>query len=181
MMMGLGYHNFHHEFPRDYRNGIYWYDYDPTKWLIKLCSVVGLTWELVTEEIREIEKTRILMMAGDIKLEPEELMIFNGKEPNCLPKMTMKQYRLAVQQEGKYWIIIDGFVYDVNDFYDSHPGGAKILRAFIGRDASSAFNGGLTFHTDFAKRKANRMIAAKIIPVDDHEDNFHNDEKSICY
>jgi stearoyl-CoA desaturase (Delta-9 desaturase) len=31
---GEGYHNFHHRFPSDYRNGIHWYQWDPTKWLI---------------------------------------------------------------------------------------------------------------------------------------------------
>ena len=30
--LGEGYHNYHHEFPSDYRNGIEWYQYDPTKW-----------------------------------------------------------------------------------------------------------------------------------------------------
>lgn len=35
---GEGYHNFHHEFPADYRNGIKWFDYDPTKWCITLVS-----------------------------------------------------------------------------------------------------------------------------------------------
>ena len=33
--MGEGYHNFHHEFPNDYRNGIEWYQYDPTQWFIR--------------------------------------------------------------------------------------------------------------------------------------------------
>ena len=28
--------NFHHEFPDDFRNGIRWFDYDPTKWLISI-------------------------------------------------------------------------------------------------------------------------------------------------
>ena len=36
---GEGYHNFHHIFENDYRNGIKWWDYDPTKWLIKLMSL----------------------------------------------------------------------------------------------------------------------------------------------
>jgi stearoyl-CoA desaturase (delta-9 desaturase) len=40
---GEGYHNYHHYFPTDYRNGIRWYHYDPTKWLIKTLSFVGWT------------------------------------------------------------------------------------------------------------------------------------------
>lgn len=31
---GEGYHNFHHKFPSDFRNGIRWYHWDPNKWLI---------------------------------------------------------------------------------------------------------------------------------------------------
>jgi stearoyl-CoA desaturase (delta-9 desaturase) len=43
---GEGYHNFHHAFPGDYRNGIAWTSWDPTKWLIWVLSVVGLASEL---------------------------------------------------------------------------------------------------------------------------------------
>ena len=43
---GEGYHNFHHAFPGDYRNGIRWYHWDPTKWLIEILSWTGLTWDL---------------------------------------------------------------------------------------------------------------------------------------
>jgi stearoyl-CoA desaturase (delta-9 desaturase) len=43
---GEGYHNFHHAFPRDYRSGIRWYDWDPTKWLIWSLSRVRLTSDL---------------------------------------------------------------------------------------------------------------------------------------
>ncbi len=31
---GEGFHNFHHSFPYDYRNGIRWFDFDPTKWFV---------------------------------------------------------------------------------------------------------------------------------------------------
>lgn len=43
---GEGYHNYHHYFPSDYRNGIRWYHFDPTKWLIKILSFVGLVKDL---------------------------------------------------------------------------------------------------------------------------------------
>ena len=39
---GEGYHNFHHIFQTDYRNGIRWWQWDPTKWMISLCSRLGL-------------------------------------------------------------------------------------------------------------------------------------------
>ena len=43
---GEGYHNFHHKFPNDYRNGIKWYHWDPTKWSIYILSKLRLTSDL---------------------------------------------------------------------------------------------------------------------------------------
>ncbi|MBI3313908.1 MAG: fatty acid desaturase [Candidatus Omnitrophica bacterium] len=43
---GEGYHSFHHRFPSDYRNGIRWYHWDPTKWFIYFLSRLGLVWDL---------------------------------------------------------------------------------------------------------------------------------------
>jgi len=40
---GEGYHNFHHLFQWDYRNGVRWWQFDPTKWWIAAWSAVGLT------------------------------------------------------------------------------------------------------------------------------------------
>ncbi|MBC7751304.1 MAG: acyl-CoA desaturase, partial [Candidatus Saccharibacteria bacterium] len=40
---GEGYHNYHHIFQYDYRNGVKWWQFDPTKWLISGLSKVGLT------------------------------------------------------------------------------------------------------------------------------------------
>lgn len=50
---GEGYHNFHHEFQHDYRNGVKPWQYDPTKWAIWLFSKIGLTKKLrtVPEEV----------------------------------------------------------------------------------------------------------------------------------
>jgi stearoyl-CoA desaturase (delta-9 desaturase) len=43
---GEGYHNYHHIFQADYRNGIRWWQWDPTKWMIALCHRLGLAWNL---------------------------------------------------------------------------------------------------------------------------------------
>ena len=40
---GEGYHNYHHEFQHDYRNGVKPWNFDPTKWIIWTFSKVGLT------------------------------------------------------------------------------------------------------------------------------------------
>jgi stearoyl-CoA desaturase (delta-9 desaturase) len=43
---GEGYHNYHHEFQHDYRNGVKAWNFDPTKWIIWSLSKVGLTAKL---------------------------------------------------------------------------------------------------------------------------------------
>lgn len=43
---GEGFHNYHHAFQFDYRNGIRWYHFDPAKWIIRTLSFVGLTEQL---------------------------------------------------------------------------------------------------------------------------------------
>lgn len=39
-------HSFHHQFPRDYRNGWKSSHIDPTKWVINLLAQIGLAWNL---------------------------------------------------------------------------------------------------------------------------------------
>ena len=53
--LGEGYHNYHHEFQHDYRNGVKPWQWDPTKWIIWTLSKLGLTQNLrrvPTEKIR---------------------------------------------------------------------------------------------------------------------------------
>lgn len=58
---GEGYHNYHHTFQWDYRNGIRWWHYDPTKWTIRLLSLVGLARDLKRCNPHQIEKARLEM------------------------------------------------------------------------------------------------------------------------
>jgi len=46
LTFGEGYHNFHHAFQNDYRNGVKPWHFDPTKWTIWMLSKVGLTSKL---------------------------------------------------------------------------------------------------------------------------------------
>ncbi len=43
---GEGYHNFHHMFQHDYRNGIRWWQFDFNKWVIATCAWAGLAKDL---------------------------------------------------------------------------------------------------------------------------------------
>ncbi|MBF4489470.1 fatty acid desaturase [Psychrobacter sp. N25K4-3-2] len=58
---GEGYHNYHHFFQYDYRNGVKWWQYDPTKWLIVGLSKLGLTTDLRTVDDTTIKYAEVQM------------------------------------------------------------------------------------------------------------------------
>jgi stearoyl-CoA desaturase (delta-9 desaturase) len=58
---GEGYHNFHHRFPSDYRNGVRWYQFDPTKWFIWTLAHVRLAGDLRRTAPEEIRRARHLV------------------------------------------------------------------------------------------------------------------------
>jgi stearoyl-CoA desaturase (Delta-9 desaturase) len=57
LTFGEGYHNFHHAFQADYRNAIKWWQFDPTKWLIKSLSWLGLAKNLKMIPEEKIQKS----------------------------------------------------------------------------------------------------------------------------
>lgn len=61
LTFGEGYHNYHHFFQADYRNGVNWYHWDPSKWVIKSMAVLGLAKRLKKVSPEEILKARIAM------------------------------------------------------------------------------------------------------------------------
>ncbi|HEX8781838.1 MAG TPA: fatty acid desaturase, partial [Steroidobacteraceae bacterium] len=58
---GEGYHNFHHIFAHDYRNGVRWWQWDPTKWLIASLQFVGLTRRLKRTPVFQIQRALLAM------------------------------------------------------------------------------------------------------------------------
>eukprot|EP00386_Alphamonas_edax_P012570 GDKI01039184.1.p1 GENE.GDKI01039184.1~~GDKI01039184.1.p1 ORF type:complete len:250 (-),score=-19.94 GDKI01039184.1:65-733(-) len=60
LTFGEGYHNFHHTFANDYRNGIRWFHFDPTKWLIWGLNKLSLTSDLKKMDTYTIKKRMVL-------------------------------------------------------------------------------------------------------------------------
>lgn len=74
---GEGYHNFHHEFQHDYRNGVKAWQFDPTKWCIWLLHKFSLVGQL-----RRVSEEKILLaqaaeqhrqIAASINLRPSHV------------------------------------------------------------------------------------------------------------
>lgn len=68
LTLGEGYHSFHHRFPADYRNGIRWYHWDPSKWFIATLRFAGLTRSLRSTPSPQVEHAR--MQAAVVEIEP---------------------------------------------------------------------------------------------------------------
>ncbi len=58
---GEGYHNFHHMFAHDYRNGVRWWQWDPTKWSIALLEWVGLARKLRRTPAFQVQRALLAM------------------------------------------------------------------------------------------------------------------------
>lgn len=60
LTFGEGYHNYHHTYANDYRNGVRWYQFDPTKWLIWTLNKLGLAHGLKRVDNYTIQKKMVL-------------------------------------------------------------------------------------------------------------------------
>ena len=87
LTFGEGYHNFHHTFQADYRNGHRWYHWDPSKWLIKSASWFGLTRDLHKIPPKVIESRR-MKRAFDKKTEGSEVELqIQQKFADCMAQL----------------------------------------------------------------------------------------------
>ena len=108
LTLGEGYHNFHHEYPYDYRNAIIWYQYDPTKWLIEFLFFIGLVNKLQTKDNLEFK-------------------IQTKRKRN---NMTLKEYK----ESNENLILYNKSIYDVSDLIVNHPGGEKYIKMILRKD-----------------------------------------------
>ncbi|KAI0089479.1 delta 9-fatty acid desaturase [Irpex rosettiformis] len=144
--IGEGYHNFHHQFPMDYRNAIKWYQYDPTKWFITVCSWFGLASHLKVFPDNEVKKGQLTMQLKKLR-ETQDVLTW-APEEELLPVISWESFQ--DQAVKRPLIVIAGFIHDVSDFIDEHPGGRHLLVKFIGKDATTAFFGGVYDHSNAA-------------------------------
>ena len=147
--LGEGYHNFHHEFPSDYRNALKWFQYDPTKHLISFCKFVGLASNLKEFPQNEILKGRYTMTQKSLDQLGQSITWPKGSTD--LPIVSFEDYQqLAKEDNGRALVLIAGFIHDVSNFIDSHPGGRALLKGQVGKDATVAFYGGVHDHNTAA-------------------------------
>jgi stearoyl-CoA desaturase (delta-9 desaturase) len=94
--MGEGYHNFHHAFPADYRNGVRAHQFDPTKWA--LCALAALG---VARNLRRTPQPTI--MRARLRMDEQRLAA------TAVPAATqerLKQLRAAIDQALTHWYAV---------------------------------------------------------------------------
>ncbi|KAJ7619514.1 delta 9-fatty acid desaturase protein [Roridomyces roridus] len=144
--LGEGYHNFHHQFPMDYQNGRRWYQYDPTKWFIWGCGQLGLASHLKVFPENEVRKGQLTMQLKRLR-ETQDNLVWPVDKTD-LPVINWEAYQSQAAECPM--ILISGFIHDVSDFIEEHPGGARFITKFIGKDATAAFFGGVYEHSNAA-------------------------------
>ncbi|KNZ64380.1 uncharacterized protein VP01_1037g16 [Puccinia sorghi] len=149
LTIGEGYHNFHHEFPQDFRNAIRWYQYDPTKWFIWIAAFLGQASALKTFPDNEIRKGQYGMKLKVLQHDYEDV-----KWPissNHLPILSWEDFvQMAEDKNGQDLLVVGGFIHDVSHFIHQHPGGRALIKARLGKDATTAFHGGIYEHSNAA-------------------------------
>ena len=89
---GEGYHNYHHIFQTDYRNGIRWWQWDPTKWMINLCSRVGLAKNLVRVSDFKIQRAIL-----DTQFERARNQLEVSHSPDSLRATLEREYQVFTE------------------------------------------------------------------------------------
>jgi len=103
---GEGYHNYHHKFQWDYRNGVKWFAYDPSKWIIKGLSFFGITYDLKEVKENVIEENKL----NNIKVQLFEMFKISGSKfkkiydnkVESLNKKSEQLFELWSEMELKY-------------------------------------------------------------------------------
>jgi len=91
---GEGYHNFHHIFAHDYRNGVRWWQWDPTKWLVASMQFLGLARRLKRTPAFQIQRALLAMQfqRAQQKLEQSTLAVRGRANVDSLRERIAQEY-----------------------------------------------------------------------------------------
>ncbi len=95
---GEGYHNYHHSFAYDYRNGIRWYHFDPAKWLIWTLHKLGLAYDLKRVNNYRIAR-QLVLQHKDTLLQDLKNSVYVQKVSEVAEKLSTKLTQLQTKLE----------------------------------------------------------------------------------
>lgn len=181
LTFGEANHNFHHEFPGDFRNGTGKYTFDPAKWVILLFRWLNLAENLHVVSKEQIEKCLVQQQQKIIDEEKSKLRW--GIPIDRLPRMTSVQFVKMAEDEyvksKKAFVAIEGIVHDVTPFIYDHPGGVTLVETSIGKDATQAFNGAVYRHSNAARNLLATMRVAVLSDISSNIQTTNWDQNSV--
>lgn len=93
--MGEGYHNYHHEFAWDYRNGVKPWQLDPSKWIIWSLSMLGLTSKLKRVPNEKILLAETKEMSRIVEKKLSTFQAAQNKSNELIEQATVKLEKLG--------------------------------------------------------------------------------------
>jgi stearoyl-CoA desaturase (delta-9 desaturase) len=130
---GEGYHNYHHEFQHDYRNGVKWWQWDPTKWSIwtleKLRLVTGLR--------RVSEEKILLMQLAEARRRLDERLACSKAPVQGRMRVLLQNSGAKLNRLGDRWTALKAEYSEKKDVQVEH---AKAALAEIRHEVSHAFD-----------------------------------------
>ncbi|SCU87935.1 LADA_0E07140g1_1 [Lachancea dasiensis] len=153
LTFGESNHNFHHEFPGDYRNGPHKLQWDPSKFFILLLHYLGLAGKLHFTSQEQIDKCYLQQQQKLLDAERSRLQwgIPLDRLPIMPPETFVKLAMKEFQTKRRALVAIEGVVHDVTPFVHDHPGGVALVETSVGKDATQAFNGAVYLHSQAAR------------------------------
>lgn len=100
---GEGYHNFHHFFQTDYRNGIRWFHFDPTKWFINVLKGLGLVSKLKVTAQDRILAAQMQMRVKNLESKiPENIQFQQEVEKLKAKVLTALENLQRIREQYKF-------------------------------------------------------------------------------
>jgi len=120
-------------------------------------QMIGLASHLKKFPDNEVRKGELTMQLKRLRKEQDSLVW--PQDSNELPVISWDAFQQ--QAQSRPLILISGFIHDVSGFLDEHPGGRHLLAKNIGKDATTAFFGGVYDHSN----AAHNLLAMKRVGI----------------
>ena len=130
---GEGYHNYHHEFQHDYRNGVKWWHWDPTKWSIWTLERLRLV-----SGLRRVSEEKILLLQlAEARRRLDKCLASSVAPLQGRMRLLLQNSGEKLNQLGERWTALKAEYAEKKDFQVEH---ARAALAEIRHEVRHAFD-----------------------------------------
>lgn len=92
-----------------------------------------------SEEKEEAVNKALYRLVGEERYLQDIFTTYTGSHIDNMKVYSASEIVLHNNYEDGFWLVVDGRVYDMNEFGHLHPGGFKIIHAYAGMDGTQAY------------------------------------------